>query len=119
MKAALLRKNGKPSVLKIEDIPEPMPNSGQVRIKIQTIGINYAEILSRKGLYGWAPKKPYVLGMEAFGTIDAVGPNINRKIGEEVVIGTQYGCYADCCRSPESTAGVRLLFTRRKCSIYS
>lgn len=57
--------------------------------------MNYAEIQSRKGLYGWAPKLPYVLGMECYGEIVAVGSKCNnRKIGENVVIGTQFGTYA-------------------------
>ena len=58
--------------------------------------MNYAEIQSRKGLYGWAPKLPYVLGMECYGEIVAIGSKCtNRKIGENVVIGTQYGTYAE------------------------
>ena len=58
--------------------------------------MNYAEIQSRKGLYGWAPKLPYVLGMECYGEIVAIGSKcINRKIGENVVIGTQFGTYAE------------------------
>jgi len=95
MKAIQLKQSGKPSVLQIQEVPTPIPGNGQVCVKIQTIGINYAEILSRKGLYGWAPKKPYVLGMEAFGTIDKLGGGVKREIGEKVVVGTQYGCYAE------------------------
>jgi NADPH:quinone reductase-like Zn-dependent oxidoreductase len=96
MKAVLLTKTGKPSVLQIQDIPIPEPKAGEVRVKIEMIGINYAEILSRKGLYGWAPKKPYVPGMEAFGQIDKVGEEVQgREIDQKVVIGTQFGCYAE------------------------
>ena len=72
MKAYTLTKHGKPSVLKIAEVPEPEPNAGEIRIKNKRIGINYAEILSRKGMYGWAPKLPYILGMEAFGEIDSL-----------------------------------------------
>ena len=50
MKAYTLTKHGKPSVLKITEIPDPNPNAGEIRIKIKRIGINYAEILSRKGI---------------------------------------------------------------------
>ena len=96
MKAFTLTKHGNPSVLKITEIPEPNPNAGEIRIKIKKIGINYAEILSRKGMYGWAPKLPYILGMEAFGEIDALGENVShRQIGEHVIIGTQFGSYAE------------------------
>jgi len=47
MKAYTLTKHGKPSVLKITEIPDPNPNAGEIRIKIKRIGINYAEILPR------------------------------------------------------------------------
>ena len=96
MKAILLTKTGKPTVLKFHDLPVPEPRAGEVRVKTETIGINYAEVLSRKGLYGWAPKKPYVPGMEAYGQIDKVGEGVKaREIGQKVIIGTQFGCYAE------------------------
>ena len=95
MKAYTLTKHGKPSVLKIAEVPEPEPNAGEIRIKIKRIGINYAEILSRKGMYGWAPKLPYILGMEAFGAVEALGENVShRQIGEHVIVGTQYSLYS-------------------------
>ena len=105
MKAVLLTKHGKPDVLKISTMPTPQPEANQVRVKIQTIGINYAEILSRKGLYGWAPKRPYIPGMEAYGEIEAVGPGAeHRQIGEKVIVGTQYGSYAEYICIPEPQA---------------
>lgn len=105
MKAVVLTKHGKPAILKISDVPTPQPDTHQVRVKIEAIGINYAEILSRKGLYGWAPKRPYVLGMEAYGKIDAVGPGAgHRRVGEQVIVGTQYGSYAEYITIPEVQA---------------
>ena len=61
MKAYQLRKTGNPQVLKMEEVPEPTPEPKQVKVKVETIGLNYAEILSRKGQYSWAPKKPYIM----------------------------------------------------------
>jgi NADPH2:quinone reductase len=105
MKAYLLTKHGKPSVMQISDIPMPDPGGNQVRVKIRTIGINYAEVLSRKGLYRWAPGLPYVPGMEAFGEIDAVGEYVRvRKIGEKVIVGAQHGAYAEKIIVPENQA---------------
>jgi len=95
MKAIVLQKNGKPSVLKVKEIPDPHPAENEVLVRLQFSGINYAEILSRKGLYSWAPKKPYVLGMEGAGIIEDVGSKVDKnRIGEKVVVGAQYGCYA-------------------------
>lgn len=96
MRAIMLTKTGKSSVLKPVRVEDPVPASGEVLVKIETIGLNYAEILSRKGLYGWAPKRPYIPGMEAFGEIIAVGSKAaDSRIGEKVMVGTQYGCYAE------------------------
>ena len=96
MKSYILRQHGKPHVLNIEDSPEPVPGSGEIRVKIEKIGLNYAEVQSRKGLYGWAPKLPYTLGMEAIGTVDMIGESVkSRKVGEKVIVGCQYGTYAE------------------------
>ena len=96
MKAYLLRKHGKPTVLQPTDVPVPDLKHEQVRVKIECIGLNYAEIMARKGFYRWAPKMPYTLGMEAYGSIEAVGDSVSaRAIGDKVIIGTQYGCYAE------------------------
>ena len=96
MKAYLLRKHGKPTVLQSTDVPVPDLKHEQVRVKIECIGLNYAEIMARKGFYGWAPQMPYTLGMEAYGTIEAIGDSVSaRAIGDRVIIGTQYGCYAE------------------------
>ena len=70
--------------------------SGDVLIGVEAIGINYAEVLSRKGLYGWAPDRPYVPGMEVAGRIEAIGPDVmGRSVGERVLCGMQYGGYAE------------------------
>jgi len=105
MKAYLLKSNGKPSVLKLTEIPDPVPGKGEVLVQLEYIGLNYAEILSRKGLYGWAPKRPYVLGMEGSGVINAVGNGVDKnRIGQQVMIGTQYGCYAEKIVIPQERA---------------
>ena len=102
MKAYQLKKTGKSRVLKIEGIPECTPKPGELKIKIETIGINYAEILSRKGQYSWAPKKPYVMGMECYGEVVEVGKEASKfKVGDKVIVGQQYGSYAEFTCAPE------------------
>ncbi len=102
MRAYQLRKSGPPGILKIEEIPEPNPNSNEVKVKVETIGINYAETLSRRGQYSWAPKRPYVPGMEAYGEVVEVGTEVTRhKVGGKVIVGQQYGMYAEYACAPE------------------
>jgi len=95
MLAYPLVKHGQSRVLKLREVETPTTGQGEVRVKISHIGINYAEILSRRGQYAWAPDKPYVPGMEALGTIEEVGPGVKREIGERVIVGAQYGAYAE------------------------
>ena len=105
MKAIILNKTGGPEVLIPTQVKEPEPGKGEVRIKIEYAGINYAEILSRKGLYGWALKRPYILGMEASGVIDELGQGVNKlKLGQKVMVGTKCGTYAEKIVVPEERA---------------
>ena len=95
MQAVMLKRHGGPKVLHLTEIPDPTPGPGQVAVRVKTIGLNFAEVLSRKGLYGWAPKRPYVPGMEAFGEIVSLGPGAERTVGEKVIVGAKYGAYAE------------------------
>lgn len=96
MKAIVLTKTGGPERLTVSDVPEPDPGPGEVLVRVHYAGINYAEILSRKGLYGWAPERPYVLGMEASGVIERVGAGVpDSRLGQEVMVGAKKGAYAE------------------------
>jgi NADPH2:quinone reductase len=105
MKAIVLKKHGRPEVLSVGDVPEPVPERDEVRIRVLTIGLNYAEVLSRKGQYGWAPPLPYVLGMEAYGEVEATGPEARLyRRGDRVIVLGQYGAYAEKVVVPEARA---------------
>lgn len=105
MRAIVLDRHGGPEVLRVRDVPDPVPGAGQVRVRVDAIGVNYAEVLSRKGLYGWAPAMPYTPGMEATGTIDALGPGVEgRAVGERVIVGAQFGAYAERIVIPHQQA---------------
>src|ERR671916_3411500 len=96
MKAIVLERHGGPEVLRVRTVPDPVPGPGEVRVRVEAIGVNFAEVLSRKGLYGWAPAMPYTPGMEATGTIEALGTGVEgRAVGERVIVGAQYGAYAE------------------------
>ena len=101
MKAYLLKKIGKPEVLKIQEVEEPRPKDNEVKVKIKRIGFNYAEVLSRRGQYSWAPKRPYVPGMETFGEVVEIGSNVTGvKVGDKVITGSQFGGYAEYISVP-------------------
>ena len=64
---------GGADVLKIEDLPLTEPGKGEVRLKVEAIGLNRAEVMFRRGQYLETPNLPSRLGYEASGTIDALG----------------------------------------------
>jgi NADPH2:quinone reductase len=68
--------------MKERDVPEPGP--GEARIEVKAAGINFADIMQRRGHYEGGPEPPYVPGMEVAGVIDAVGDGVGREVGDEV-----------------------------------
>ncbi len=97
MRAVVITKHGPPSVLKVQDRPDPPPPAaGQVRISVRAAGVNFADHLARVGLYPDAPKVPSVVGYEVAGTIEAVGDGVDpARIGQRVLAGTRFGGYAE------------------------
>ena len=68
MKAAVIHEAGGPEVLKLEERPVPLPNAGQVLVKIEAFGLNRSELFTRQGLSPGV-KFPRILGIEAVGTV--------------------------------------------------
>jgi NADPH:quinone reductase len=94
MKAVRVYEPGAPEKLVYEDVPAPVPGPGQALIKLSAIGINYIDVYFRTGLYT-APM-PFIPGMEAAGTIDAVGENVHDlKPGDRVAYAGVSGAYAE------------------------
>jgi NADPH:quinone reductase-like Zn-dependent oxidoreductase len=76
---------GDADVLKLEEHPPEEPGEGEVRLKVEAIGLNRAEVLFRQGLYLETPELPSRIGYEAAGTVDALGPGVEHlKIGDRV-----------------------------------
>ncbi|MGI4764957.1 MAG: alcohol dehydrogenase catalytic domain-containing protein, partial [Janthinobacterium lividum] len=70
MKAAVIHEAGGPEVLKLESRPVPVPNPGEVLIRVRAFGLNRSEMFTRQGLSPGVPF-PRILGIEAVGTVAA------------------------------------------------
>ncbi len=70
---------GGPEVLKFEDVPSPQPGKGEVRLKVQALGMNRAESMYYRGQYLYQPNLPSRLGYEAAGVVEAVGPDVDKS----------------------------------------
>ena len=76
---------GDADVLRLEDLPLAEPGDGEVRLKVEAIGLNRAEVMFRRGQYLENPELPSRLGYEAAGVVDAVGPGAGGvRIGDRV-----------------------------------
>ena len=105
MKAVWIPKFGKPDVLEVREAPDLTPGPGEVRVRVEASGINFAEIMARQGLYQDAPPTPMVVGYEVAGVIDAVGDGVPQtRVGQRVLAMTQFGGYADMACVPTERA---------------
>ena len=87
---------GPPEVLCVQEVPEPVLTAGAVRIAVRAIGVNFADIMARQGLYPDCPKPPVVVGYEVAGTVDAVGAGVTcLSQGQAVLALTHFGGYAE------------------------
>src|SRR5579862_9225817 len=76
---------GPAEVLRIENVEQPEPGSGEVRIKVAAIGLNFADTLWRRNQYFENPKLPAGLGYEVSGTIDELGSGVaGLAVGDKV-----------------------------------
>lgn len=105
MKAIVITKHGGHGVLKVEDRPDPVVAPGVVRIRVKAAGLNFSEVMARKGLYPDAPKPPFVAGYEASGIIEEVGVGVETlKVGQRVVALSRFGAHAEVLCVPASQA---------------
>ena len=99
MKAIRIHASGGPEVMKLEDVPEPQPKAGEAIVKIDAAGLNFIDVYQRSGLYKL--DMPLTLGLEAGGTVTAVGPGVTEvKVGDKVAYTGVPGAYAQYAAVP-------------------
>jgi len=96
MKAARITQHGGPEVIELVELPMPEPGPGTVRLKVEAGGMNYSDLMICRGSYLDTVNLPYVLGREACGTIDALGPDTaGMQVGQRVVTFATGGAFAE------------------------
>jgi NADPH2:quinone reductase len=99
MKAIRIHAAGGPEVMRLEDVPEPTPKAGEAVVKVDAAGLNYIDVYFRSGLY--KAEYPLTLGLEAGGTVTAVGPDVSEvKVGDTVAYTGVPGAYAQLATVP-------------------
>jgi NADPH2:quinone reductase len=106
MKAVRYYETGTPDVLRLEDLPKPIPQEDQVLVKVEALGINFADASRRRGDY--YPAKvilPCITGLEVVGVIESVGRGV-----EHALIGQRVFAFVDGGAAEYAVAPTRNIF---------
>lgn len=80
----------------LSNLSEPQPGPGQIGVRIEACGLNFADLLMIKGTYQETPEPPFTLGLEVCGRVEAIGDGVSgRTIGERVAIFAGQGGLAE------------------------
>ena len=91
----LIRHGAVDSAFALREVPDPVPAKGQVLIRSEGFGLNYADVMARKGLYREAPAPPCVIGYENVGSVVGLGEGVPQELlGKRVAAITRFGGYA-------------------------
>ena len=96
MRAVTVTTPGGPEVLRLAEVPDPVPGQGEVLVDIAAAGVNRADLLQRQGAYPPPPGAPEYPGLECSGRVSAVGPGVTGwRPGDEVCALLGGGGYAE------------------------
>ncbi len=101
MQAIRVHEFGGPEVLRLEELPDPHPAAGQVRVRVEAAGVNPVDTYVRAGMYGPRPF-PFIAGFDGAGVVDEVGPDVaSVRVGDRVYF-TMVPSYATSVVAPAS-----------------
>jgi NADPH2:quinone reductase len=102
MRALVCREYGSIESLVLQDVPDPTPGAGQVRVRVHACGINFPDVLIVQGKYQFKPTPPFSPGGEVAGVVDALGPDVSPeaqatgvRVGDRVVVVSLWGGLAE------------------------
>ncbi|NUR52695.1 MAG: NADPH:quinone oxidoreductase family protein [Hamadaea sp.] len=86
MRAWQVGRLGEPAdVLSLVDVPEPQPGPGQLAVRVRASALNFPDVLLCRGHYQVRPPLPFTPGLEVCGEVVAVGPGVDRRLGERII----------------------------------
>lgn len=102
MRAVIITQPGGPEVLRLEEVPDPVPGRGEALVAVAAAGLNRADVLQRQGHYPPPPGSPPYPGMECSGRIIELGPEVaGWQVGDEVCALLGGGAYAEKVAVPQ------------------
>ncbi len=106
MRALVVRRYGPPNVFELQQLPDPQPKAGEVLIRVKAIGVNFADLMQRMGIYPGGPKPPFVPGLEIAGVVEKTadgaksGEDEPLRVGDAVMAFPEFGAYAEWAAVP-------------------
>jgi NADPH:quinone reductase-like Zn-dependent oxidoreductase len=92
--AILIERLGPPEALVAREVPLRDPGPGEVHLRVEAAGVNFADLMMRVGLYGTVPRRPFSPGFEVAGRVVRVGPNVGAwRAGDRAAALMRYGGY--------------------------
>ncbi|RPI16229.1 MAG: zinc-binding dehydrogenase [Lysobacterales bacterium] len=87
------------SIDRLRQVEEPVPDpgTGEVRVRVEAVGLNFADLFAAQGLYSATPKGSFIPGLECTGVVESFGPGAvdsGLAPGDRVVALTRFGAYA-------------------------
>jgi NADPH2:quinone reductase len=107
MKAIVIREFGAPDVMKVEELPAPVPAVGEVLIRVRAAGVNPVDTYVRSGVYARKPSLPHTPGMDIAGIVESTGEGVTQvKPGDRVYAFFAKGGYAELALAEASNVRV-------------
>ncbi|MBZ5694109.1 MAG: zinc-binding dehydrogenase [Acidobacteriia bacterium] len=106
MRALVVRRYGPPEVLELQQVADAQAKAGEVLIRVKAVGVNFADLLQRMGIYPGVPKPPFIPGLEIAGVVERTvegarpGEGEPLKPGDAVMALTQFNAYAEWAAVP-------------------
>src|SRR5690348_12327569 len=94
MKAIVIQRFGGPEVLKLQEVADPQPQPDEVLVRVQAVGVNFADVMMAQGGYPGTPAPPVIAGREFAGVVEGSG--------ERVMGYTQLGGFAEKIAAPRT-----------------
>lgn len=105
MQAIVIEQPGGPDMLRLHQVPLPVPRPGEVLIAVAAAGVNGPDLAQRRGHYDPPPGASPLPGLEVAGTIAALGPGVSGwSVGDRVMALTNGGGYAQFVAVPAGQA---------------
>ena len=106
MRAMVVKRYGPPEVFEPREVSDPQAKPGEVLIRVKAVGVNFADLMQRMGIYPGTPKPPFVPGFEVAGVVEKAAEGGKASEGEPVRPGeavaalTVFNAYAQWVSAP-------------------